>query len=365
MRRWLRNKQGLPEGQGLREEQGEGGAEEPAKAPAPAATGPPPVALPQAAGSVPDDAMDGRTEVVRAVNRALAHLDVLEGPGLDVQRFRVSDGQTTIGRSSDCDITLPDPAISRVHAVLIADDKSIEIEHRSQTNETFVNGVRVEFRQSLAHGDQIQLADRVVLQLEAPLVKAQPREKTLRGAMEARVDLDARIEKDFVRDGSFLDVDVVDSYGLKQRESREDRVVVSFERFRAYIERKVQGRQGRVLNSNGDEVMAYFETADTALASARDLIRDLGDFNARENLLADDFKIRVGIHSGRSAVDLDSGIAYSPVLDGAGHLQKESQVDSLLLSNETYEGLSNRDGLRSVGASGKRGIEAWAPESDG
>ena len=108
------------------------------------------------------------------VNRALAHLDLLEGSeGLGTRRFRVSEGQNTIGRSPDCDISLPDPAISRVHAVLIADEHSIVIEHHSQTNETFVNGAVVRDRQALGHGDRVQLGDRVLLQLDAPALKAE------------------------------------------------------------------------------------------------------------------------------------------------------------------------------------------------
>jgi len=357
LRRWLRKRR-------------DGGAEpttEP-RTPVPTGSPPPPVPGTEAGeGGAPLERtmMVNRTQVVKA-RPPVAHLEMVDGPeAAGTRRFRVAGGQTTIGRSPDCDISLPDPAISRVHAVLIADAQSIAIEHHSQTNETFVNGSQVRERRELAHGDQIQLADRVILRLEAPTLTAPaPREATLRQAMEARVDLDRRIEEDFVRVGSFLDVDVVDSYGLKKREPREDRVVVSFERFRAYIAQKVESGHGRVLNSNGDEVMAFFESADSALASARDLIRGLGEFNDRQNLLADGFKIRVGIHTGRSAVDLESGIAYSPVLDGAGHLQKGAQVDSLLLSHETYQALSDASGLRSVGESGKRGIQAWAPESD-
>ncbi len=277
MRRWFRKR-----GDGRGEQ-----AERPGAASVPVD---PPVAVSGGAGELEKTTTVSRTEVVRAMHRAVAHLAVLEGPDdLGTRRFRVSEGQNTIGRSPDCDISLADPAISRVHAVLIADEHSIVLEHHSQTNETFVNGVTVRDRQALCHGDQLQFADRVVLQLEAPAMKTEPRPSTLRGAMEARVDLERRIEQDFVRDGSFLDVDVVDSYGMKEREPREDHVVVSFERFRSFVERKIQGRQGRVLNSNGDEVMAYFDTADTALASARDLLAGLRDFNSDENLLGDGF----------------------------------------------------------------------------
>ena len=57
------------------------------------------------------------------------------------------------------------------------------------------------------------------------------------------------------------------------------------------------------------------------------------------NLLVTPFRFRIGIHTGRSLVDLDHGVAYSPVLDSAGHLQKLAQPDSLLISESTLEAL--------------------------
>jgi class 3 adenylate cyclase len=63
-------------------------------------------------------------------------------------------------------------------------------------------------------------------------------------------------------------------------------------------------------------------------------------WNARENLLQRDFRVRIGIHTGRSAVDLQNGVAYSPVLDVAGHLQKTAPIGGVLISEATRAALA-------------------------
>ena len=282
------------------------------------------------------------------------YLILVEGPSiLRGQRYPLQAGETSIGRTKDCHVSVLERSVSRCHATLLAEAGELVLVHCSQTNGTFVNGAPVEDRQRVFDGDQIQLADCVVLQLEAPSHRAPlgaARARTLREAMEARVDLDERIEREFLRDGSFLDVDVVDSFGMKSAEPRSDRVVVSFERFRAFVERTVTAHRGDVLNCNGDEVMSFFRVADDSLAAARAIVTGLAGFNESENLLGRPFQVRSGIHTGRSAVDLASGIAYSPVLDAAGHLQKAAPVDGVLISEETARELSSREGLVEAGA---------------
>ena len=243
------------------------------------------------------------------------------------------------------------------------DGERLLLVHCSRTNQSFVNGAPVTERAPLRDGDQIQLADRVVLRLEAPALRSDGTFAPggLREAMEARVALEDRIALQFVRDGSFLDVDVVDSYQLKAAEERPERVVVSFERFRALVEGVVEAHGGQVLNSNGDEVMAFFDGADAALGGARAILARLPEWNRAENRLANDFQVRIGIHTGRSAVDLERGVAYSPVLDGAGHLQKAAPVGGLLLSKATYDALGERAGLAPWGVATKDGIEALRP----
>jgi pSer/pThr/pTyr-binding forkhead associated (FHA) protein len=294
------------------------------------------------------------------------YLIVVEGPSsLRGQRFSLCPGETSIGRTKDCHVSILERSVSRSHAALVSEEGALVLVHRSRTNGTFVNGETVDDRQRVFDGDQIQLADRVVLQLEAPGHRAPlgvARARTLREAMEARVDLDERIEREFLRDGSFLDVDVVDSFGMKSAEPRSERVVVSFERFRAFVTRTVTEHRGDVLNCNGDEVMSFFKSADDSVAAGRAIVAGLARFNESESLLGRPFRIRAGIHTGRSAVDLASGIAYSPVVDVAGHLQKAAPVDGLLISEETARELSRREGLVKVGTTGKNFAEAYRVE---
>ncbi len=294
------------------------------------------------------------------------HLILVDGPeSLRGSRFPLSAGETTIGRTQDCHVSILERSISRVHAILVAAEGELTLIHRSQTNGTFVNGEPVEDRQRVFDGDQIQLADCVVLQLEAPAHRAPmglARARTLREAMEARVDLDERIEREFLRDGSFLDVDVVDSFGMKAAEPRSERVVVSFERFRGFVSRTVTEHRGEVLNCNGDEVMSFFESAQDSVAAGKAIVASLARFNEDENLLGTPFRVRAGIHTGRSAVDLVSGVAYSAVLDAAGHIQKAAPVDGLLISEDTAKELSTREGLVAMGPVGKNQIETHRVE---
>jgi len=276
---------------------------------------------------------------LRASRDIWGHLLVVQGPGkLTGTRFPLRTASITLGRSQDCDLVLLDPGVSRRHAELVREGDHIVLVHRSETNPTLHNGTQVRARTVLEHGDEIGLADAVVvrIELEAKISSAVTLEKgALRKVMEARVDLEQRIERDFVRDGTFLDVDIADSYGLKASETRAERVFVSFERFRGYLGARIAEHRGRVLNSNGDEIMAFFDRAADAVSCARALLLGLRDWNARENLLEREFRVRIGVHTGRSAVDLASGVAYSPVLDVAGHLQKNAPIGGVLISATT------------------------------
>lgn len=284
------------------------------------------------------------TVMMKLGGDAWGHLAILRGPhGLQGSRLPLSGEQVRIGRQPDCDVVLPDPDVSRVHAELSRAGERVVLRHHSRTNPTSRNGVPVKGEVELGHGDEIALAESVLLRLElaggSVEAPTQPTGGLLK-VMEARVDLEARLERDFVRDGSFLDVDIADSYGLKSSEPRAERVFVSFERFRGYVAERVREHAGRILNSNGDEVMAFFESADSAVNCARALQVGLPVWNARENLLQRDFRVRIGIHTGRSAVDLQSGVAYSPVLDVAGHLQKTAPIGGVLISEATRASLA-------------------------
>jgi hypothetical protein len=67
--------------------------------------------------------------------------------------LEVPEGQFAIGRSSECQLSLDDPLVSRRHAVLVVRADTVEVEDLGSRNGVLVNGVRVEKPTRLVDGD--------------------------------------------------------------------------------------------------------------------------------------------------------------------------------------------------------------------
>jgi len=222
-------------------------------------------------------------------------------------------------------------------------------------------------REAIGAGDVIQLADRVVMRLKLndsgdrrpDDEAAEMRRRSLRQSMESKIELDHRIEEQFSVQGSFLDVDIVNSYGMKTGSIRADHIIVSFERFRSFVGGIVDQFEGHVLNSNGDELMCYFESTLKAVSAGGHILEELEAFNAEQNLLGVPFRFRLGIHTGRSLVDLDQGVAYSSVLDVAGHLQKLAEPNGLLISEQTFVALPEGMPFHPAGTMDREGFDYY------
>jgi pSer/pThr/pTyr-binding forkhead associated (FHA) protein len=61
-------------------------------------------------------------------------------------------GQFVIGRSTDCQLSLDDPLVSRRHARLLVSPDAVHVEDMGSRNGVLVNGDRIEGRQKLADG---------------------------------------------------------------------------------------------------------------------------------------------------------------------------------------------------------------------
>ncbi len=72
------------------------------------------------------------------------------------RRLQVTKRATTIGRSRDCDVVLPDPNVSRVHAEVRHEGLEYVLVDLESTNGVEVNGKRVT-RHSLRDGDVIAM----------------------------------------------------------------------------------------------------------------------------------------------------------------------------------------------------------------
>ena len=82
-------------------------------------------------------------EFIEPVERAKERIDV--------------DNAVTIGRSSDCDLSLQDTYLSSRHARVANDNGDLSIEDLGSTNGTYVNQELVKGRVHLERGDIVQV----------------------------------------------------------------------------------------------------------------------------------------------------------------------------------------------------------------
>ena len=277
--------------------------------------------------------------------------------------YPITSPRTRIGRAAECEVQLKSLEVSRQHAEIVLENGEFALYHRSATNLTRVNDQIVEGRVVLRSGDRINLSSSVEITVElvAAAGESDPIEATraiqreqssgrdsgdvdLMGAMEQKVALDRKIAEDFTVKGSFLDVDVVNSHGMKLDIDMPQNIIVSFEHFRSYVSDIVKEFQGHVLNSNGDELMCFFESPENAIRAGQAMLLRIDKFNAKKNMLAKPFRFRIGVHSGTSLVDLKRGIAYSAILDAAGHLQKCAETNGMVISDATLTALESETG---------------------
>jgi len=70
------------------------------------------------------------------------------------KQFAIESGKTVIGRKEDCGLRIPLGEISRKHAILMVDEKTVTLRDLGSANGTYVNNKRVT-EQELRPGDHI------------------------------------------------------------------------------------------------------------------------------------------------------------------------------------------------------------------
>jgi diguanylate cyclase (GGDEF)-like protein len=70
-------------------------------------------------------------------------------------QIEVLDAPVTIGRATECTLSLPYPAVSRTHCRIVQVDGQVFIEDLGSTNKTYVNGQPITGKVLLNDGDQI------------------------------------------------------------------------------------------------------------------------------------------------------------------------------------------------------------------
>ena len=95
-------------------------------------------------------------------SRTRACLTVITGAAAG-QMFKVSRGETVIGRSADVAIRVVDDGVSRNHARIRHDANGSFVDDLGSRNGTFVNGERISASTPLREGDKIQVGRTTVL----------------------------------------------------------------------------------------------------------------------------------------------------------------------------------------------------------
>lgn len=89
--------------------------------------------------------------------------------GEELARIDLSVTPLVLGSSSDCDVSVPEPSVSRHHARLSLKQEVVHIEDLGSTNGTTVNGETFAGLQPLSSGDILQLGEwRVEIRIERP-----------------------------------------------------------------------------------------------------------------------------------------------------------------------------------------------------
>lgn len=83
-------------------------------------------------------------------------LNITHGP-LAGKRLELRRDEITLGRRKTNDIVIPEPGVSRIHAVLVRRHGAVLVEDLGSHNGTYVNGERVVFMRQLHHGDLLQI----------------------------------------------------------------------------------------------------------------------------------------------------------------------------------------------------------------
>jgi hypothetical protein len=74
-----------------------------------------------------------------------------------LQEFDLPRGATLIGRSSDCQVTIEDPLVSRQHARILLEGDEAKVEDLGSRNGVKLNGVAVKQAATLKDGDRLRI----------------------------------------------------------------------------------------------------------------------------------------------------------------------------------------------------------------
>jgi class 3 adenylate cyclase len=149
---------------------------------------------------------------------------------------------------------------------------------------------------------------------------------------------------------TFLSIDVVGSTGMKVGE-RPTNIAATFQAYEEML-KKIFKQYGAWKEAwTPDGVMICFLQVDLAVAAGIRILTRLDRFNEHDNKLRTPFQVRCGINEGGVQIFEDSKLekVADRVIDVAGHMQKQSNINTLWMGAEVYNHLADKSGFKPIG----------------
>ncbi len=149
---------------------------------------------------------------------------------------------------------------------------------------------------------------------------------------------------------SFLAIDVVGSTQMKVGED-PTAIAATFQAYEEMVRRAFEAHGIWKSAWTPDGVMACFLDRELAVRAAQEVLVSLRAFNAGQNRLKAQFKVRCGLNEGEVVIFEDSQLEKisDRAIDVAGHLQKLADENTLQVSEEVFSALQDPKDFNATG----------------
>ncbi len=136
----------------------------------------------------------------------------------------------------------------------------------------------------------------------------------------------------------------VDAAKSSEMKAQADPLAVeySFREYQEWIDSTCKKFGGRVHSTAGDGAVVAFRDCRQAFQAARRIQTDLARFNQEENRLPTPFRLRIGLHVGQVAGELDE-VVFTEVIDIAAHVQAAAPVSGIAVTDDVATVLEDQE----------------------
>lgn len=125
-------------------------------------------------------------------------------------------------------------------------------------------------------------------------------------------------------------VDVARSTAMKA-DADPLKVEFSFREYQKLIETITSSHGGEVLSTAGDGAVVAFNSCNEALAAAKEIHSEMSRFNTRVNRLESPFRLRIGLHTGRTTAQI-AEVQFNELIDIAAHVEAHAPVGGIAVT---------------------------------